>query len=84
MMGDQWRIGDEKRVRIWQDPWVPEMSPLPNTHNTLGLDPQTTTVDMLMECNSSYWNLTAPLDSYFHTKNSTYVVSLSRKMDLGW
>lgn len=55
----RWRIGEGNKVRIWHDNWVLELFLLPTSLNTLGLDPSTAIVDMLMDSTSSCWNFKA-------------------------
>lgn len=59
MKRGRWRIGNGAKVKIWQDSWVPRVFPLSIPQNTLGLDPQTAKVDMLMDSYHSCWNLEA-------------------------
>lgn len=59
VQGGRWRIGDGSRVRLWKDPWLPGMFLLTIPSDTLGVDPHTATVNLLIDSSSSYCNLNA-------------------------
>lgn len=58
-----WRVGDGRKIRVWQDKWILEKEVCRPPLNNL-LDVQDRTLDSLIDEHTNYWNVSL-IDSIF-------------------
>ena len=72
--GARWRVGDGKKIRIWQDNWLPRKHP-PHALSCPLADFESATVDILIDPRSKQWNEDI-VDGLFNTEEAEIIKSI--------
>ena len=70
-----WRVGNEEKIKIWKDPWIP----LPRVHlarSPISILNSQVTISELLDVDTSWWN-TALVREIFNEEEAKTIYRLS-------
>ena len=72
--GASWRVGDGKKIRIWQDHWLPKKHP-PHVSSYPLVEFENSTVDILIDPSRRQWTVDM-IDRLFNTEEAELIKSI--------